>query len=104
MPIDDMRPSEVEINQVGNGNIGQQFGTLEQRFNSPDDPRDKRSVEQDDEGGVPIGNRIAAVIFGLILIGGVILLAVGVLAPAIAALVIGGGGFGLAIFKLFFGE
>lgn len=58
-------------------------------------------VEQG-ETGVPIGNRIAAVFFGLVLIVGVVLLLLGVLAPAVVAIVFGGGGFGLAIFKLFF--
>lgn len=59
-------------------------------------------LEQDDDAAVPIGNRIAAVIFGLILIAGIVLLVLGVLAPAIVAVVIGAGGLGVAIYKLFF--
>ena len=59
-------------------------------------------VQPESETRVPIGNRIAAVVFLLVLIAGIVLLVLGVLAPAIGAIVIGGGGFGLAIFKLFF--
>ena len=60
------------------------------------------SVPPEPGGPVPVGRRIAAVVFLLVLIAGIVLLALGVLAPAIVAIVIGAGGFGLAIFKLFF--